>query len=196
MSIKSSVAALAMETVTSSPLTRRLLRPFLAMVLVIMSGSSQAMPMPWSIRCALASGTCERSKTARTLASSAPLRTYSVRARSPRTTLRASMIMDLPAPVSPVNTLSPGPGVMRSLSMRAKSSTESSRSTHLPSPIVSMAIAETKEGYETYLIPQPLPLYSPPQQELCRRRLQNPGSHPREASLWRHQQPGLCRVVF
>ncbi len=57
--------------------------------------------------------------TAETRALSAPVRISSRDVRSPRTALRASTMIDLPAPVSPLSTLKPGPNAMSADSMTA-----------------------------------------------------------------------------
>src|SRR5882724_3038750 len=72
------------------------------------------------------------SKTASTEAVSAPVRMRSGWARLPRTSRRASMTIDLPAPVSPVSTLRPGENVTRASSRTARFRMASSRSMVAP----------------------------------------------------------------
>jgi hypothetical protein len=61
------------------------------------------------------------SKVAETSARSAPCRTTSAPARPPASSVSASTTMDLPAPVSPVSTVSPGRHSISTASMMAKS---------------------------------------------------------------------------
>src|SRR5579864_8972619 len=63
------------------------------------------------------------SKTASTLAVSAPWRTWSAPPRAPRVRLSASMISDLPLPVSPVSRFSPAPKRTVDSATRARSRT-------------------------------------------------------------------------
>ena len=72
------------------------------------------------------SGSGSRSKRASTRAVSAPWRTRPASARAPVTRPSASISRLLPAPVSPVITLSPGSRVSRSRSISARSVTVSS----------------------------------------------------------------------
>src|SRR5687767_9618881 len=62
----------------------------------------------------------DASKTPSTVARSVPVRTTSAVPRSPRRRPSAPTMMDLPAPVSPVRTLKPGPSGRVSDSMIAK----------------------------------------------------------------------------
>ena len=57
-------------------------------------------------------------------------RTMSWEGRSPSSRFTASMMIDLPAPVSPVSTLKPGPNVRSSRSMMARSRIGSSETWH------------------------------------------------------------------
>src|SRR5690606_10657356 len=77
---------------------------------------------------AWASGILLMSKTALISALSAPWRTLSLVARSPRVSPRASSRIDLPAPVSPLMTVMPGSNCRSICSAMAKSRTESWRS--------------------------------------------------------------------
>src|SRR5215471_14193370 len=89
---------------------------------------------PWpASSSAAASGPVEgTSKIASTEADSAPVRMRSGWARAPRTRRRASMTMDLPAPVCPVRTLRPGPKTTRASSTTARFRIASSRSMAAP----------------------------------------------------------------
>src|SRR5256714_6058014 len=73
---------------------------------------------------------CSRteSKTASTVARSAPGRPWSAPPRAPRARLSASMMSDLPLPVSPVRRLRPGPKRTVASATSARSRTASSRS--------------------------------------------------------------------
>ena len=66
---------------------------------------------------------------AETDADDSPVRTSSLEVRSPNTAWRASIIMDLPAPVSPVSTVKPGSKSMEALSITAILFINSSEST-------------------------------------------------------------------
>src|SRR5438477_6929862 len=60
------------------------------------------------------------------LARSAPCRTWSAPPRAPSARLSASMISDLPLPVSPVSRFRPGPNLTLDSATRARSRTLSS----------------------------------------------------------------------
>src|SRR5688572_11965405 len=66
---------------------------------------------------------------ARTVARSAPVAMTSRPRRAPNTNANASTTSDLPAPVSPVNTVSPGPGSITTCRATAKSAISSRSST-------------------------------------------------------------------
>src|SRR5205809_1037835 len=68
------------------------------------------------------------SNVASTVARTAPCLTWSAPPREPRARLRASMMSDLPLPVSPVRRLSPGPNRTAASATRARSRTFSSLS--------------------------------------------------------------------
>src|SRR5579862_7784037 len=74
-----------------------------------------------SSHCLRARGARLRSKVAETSARSAPWRTASAPARAPASSCNASTMIDLPAPVSPVSTVSPGRSSSSTESMMAKS---------------------------------------------------------------------------
>ncbi len=87
-------------------------------------------PVADSSRTAM-SGSGSRVRDGRTAprhARSEPARSSPASARPPTTSARASMRRDLPAPVSPVSTVSPGPSPTCTRSRRARSATASSSS--------------------------------------------------------------------
>src|SRR5690606_31379987 len=92
-------------TVTSAPLTWTLLRPLPTTRRTLSSSPRSGSPSA-SSRSATAG---VRRKTPSTTASCAPARTTSGSARPPNRSPKATTRIDLPAPVSPVSTVSPGP---------------------------------------------------------------------------------------
>ncbi len=74
-----------------------------------------------SSRCSSSPAVAVMSAVAVISARSAPLRTHSAPARPPASSSRASTIMDLPAPVSPVSTVRPGWNSSSTASISAKS---------------------------------------------------------------------------
>ena len=102
----------------SDPLSRTMLRPERVIVRETMSCPPSAST-PFSSSRGRSDGQALASKSASTTARSWPARMRSRSARSPRARFIASMTMDLPAPVSPVSTLSPSVNSRFSASMSA-----------------------------------------------------------------------------
>src|SRR3990170_3524642 len=100
------------------PFMNILLRPLFATTRLMRRFSALAMPDSSSI--SLMPFTLATSKSASARASSLPLLMTSTVARSPRIRSMASIMMLLPAPVSPVKTLKPGPREMERLSIMAR----------------------------------------------------------------------------
>ena len=108
----------SMATVTGVPPMRQLFRPSAKMVRVTRSSPPSVGSRSMSLsRSSISAG--RPVNTAETRALSAPVRISSRDVRSPRTALRASTMIDLPAPVSPLSTLKPGPNAMSADSMTA-----------------------------------------------------------------------------
>ncbi len=107
-----------MATVAGVPPMRHWFRPSAKMVRVTRSSPPSVGSRSMSFR---RSSTSEGRpvNTAETRALSAPVRMSSREVRSPRTALRASTMIDLPAPVSPLRTLKPGSNEMSADSMTA-----------------------------------------------------------------------------
>ena len=118
-------SALSCAADTGSPFTRQAERPSALMRRRMMSSSSGSMPLSASH----ASDCSDGVNTAVTDACALPVRTISRLTRPPSMAPSESMTMDLPAPVSPVRTLRPGPKAMSERRMTATFSMCSSVST-------------------------------------------------------------------
>ena len=94
-------------------------RPFFVMILRRISSPSLSGERLCFFRYCWRLGLFFISKTALISAESAPVLMRSVFALSPRARRMASMIIDLPVPVSPVNALNPGPNEISVFSMTA-----------------------------------------------------------------------------
>ncbi len=119
-------------TLTGWSLTKARVRPSAIWTRRRMRSPSASMsPARAASRAGWSSG---RSKTAVTCPWSAPSRTSEPSPRAPRASEKASSRMDLPAPVSPVNTVMPRPRSRSSRSIRTMSRIESWTSTDDASP--------------------------------------------------------------
>ena len=107
---------------------------------------SRRRSRPSAIRRARAGACSGRSSSASTRASSAPVRMASTVARLPRSRPSASTRMLLPAPVSPVITVSPGPKESSSSSMRAKPEMRSKLSTRALSATPASPLQQVLRG--------------------------------------------------
>ena len=132
-------SAFSWPTVTGRPPTRQTLLPSLWISRCISREPSSSGVTPCSS--AMAESTPEN--TALTNALSAPVRMSSRLVRWPSTALRASMTMDLPAPVSPVSALKPASNRMSASSMMAIFSMWSTSSMALPSSAAYRSICLT-----------------------------------------------------
>src|SRR5947209_3566366 len=121
MSTSNSPTRFSTETGTARPLMRAVERPLAPISRRRISAPSFASRTSWS-RSSSPMGPSSSSsvKIASTRAPSAPLRTISALTRPPSTAPTASIMMLLPAPVSPVSTLKPGAKCTARRSMMAK----------------------------------------------------------------------------
>ncbi len=109
-----------MDKVTVRPFTLQRLRPcnVISRIIRRLPSSSNGIPISASISLILLL-VSSNEKSISTRAKSLPVCISSRSALSPRAKFTESIIMDLPAPVSPVNTLNPSPNSIISSSIKA-----------------------------------------------------------------------------
>ena len=128
------MTARSCATVTTSPATRQTLRP-LCRISRQTGKRPSSVSSPISASALCMRGSAEISKSASTRPRSAPPAMRSRSAFPPRTKSSEPTMMLLPAPVSPVSTVSPGPKDSVSRSISAISRIESCRSTYFIIPL-------------------------------------------------------------